>query len=75
MNNTNKGIETRRGRHKRPESENVIKRFNLVMNQATMEALIRIAAQKQLKTGQRISITGLINSILDNYETKGESLS
>ena len=37
-----------------------------------MSELNKIAAQRQLATGKRTSITELINSVLEKYIEKGE---
>lgn len=61
-----------RGRPKRTDEENRSKRFNLIMKPSTMSELNKLAAQRQLETGKRISITELINSVLEKYIEKGE---
>ncbi len=57
----------KRGRPKRTEGENKSKHFNLLIRPSTLMALNRIAAKKQLATGNKISVTELINIILENY--------
>lgn len=59
-----------RGRPKKSPEENRSKRFNLIMKPSTMAELNKIAAQTQLRTGIRTSVTELINSILENYITQ-----
>lgn len=61
-----------RGRPKRTDEENRSKRFNLIMKPSTMSELNKLAAQRQLETGNRTSITELINSVLEKYIEKGE---
>ena len=61
-----------RGRSKRTDEENRSKRFNLIMKPSTMSELNKRAAQRQLATGKRTSITELINSVLEKYIEKGE---
>lgn len=61
-----------RGRPKRTYEENRSKRFNLIMKPSTMSELNKIAAKRQLETGNRTSITELINSVLEKYIEKGE---
>lgn len=61
-----------RGRPKRTDEENRSKRFNLIMKPSTMSELNKIAAKRQLETGNRTSITELINSVLEKYIEKGE---
>ena len=61
-----------RGRPKRTDGENRSKRFNLIMKPSTMSELNKLAAQRQLETGKRTSITELINSVLEKYIEKGE---
>ena len=64
---------SKRGRPKRTEGENKSKRFNLIMKPSTLASLNKLAAQKQLQTGIRTSVTELINSVLESYISKGES--
>ena len=61
-----------RGRPKRTDEENRSKRFNLIMKPSTLASLNTLAAQKQLQTGIRTSVTELINSVLESYISKGE---
>ena len=61
-----------RGRPKRTDGENRSKRFNLIMKPSTMSELNKLAAQRQLETGKRTSITELINTVLEKYIEKGE---
>lgn len=60
------------GRPKRTDGENKSKRFNLIMKPSTLVSLNKLAAQKQLQTGIRTSVTELINSVLESYISKGE---
>ncbi len=62
------------GRPKRTEGENKSKRFNLIMKPSTLASLNKLAAQKQLQTGIRTSVTELINSVLESYISKREIL-
>lgn len=55
------------GKPPRIDGENKSKRFNLIMKPSTLSKLNKLSAQKQLITGERVSITGLINEILENY--------
>ena len=57
----------KRGRPPRIDGENKSKRFNLIMKPSTLSKLNKLSAQKQLITGERVSVTGLINEILENY--------
>ena len=57
----------KRGRPPRIDGENKSKRFNLIMKPSTLSKLNKLSAQKQLTTGERVSITSLINEILENY--------
>ena len=61
-----------RGRPKRTDGENRSKRFNLIMKPSTMSELNKLAAQRQLETGKRTSITELINTVLEKCIEKGE---
>ena len=61
-----------RGRPKRTDGENKSKRFNLIMKPSTLVSLNKLAAQKQLQTGIRTSVTELINSVRESYISKGE---
>ena len=61
-----------RGRPKRTDEENRSKRFNLIMKPSTMSELNKLAAQRQLETGKRTSITELINTVLEKCIEKGE---
>ena len=61
-----------RGRPKRTDEENRSKRFNLIMKPSTMSELNKLAAQRQLETGKRTSITELINTVLEKYIEKGD---
>ena len=61
-----------RGRPKRTDEENRSKRFNLIMKPSTMSELNKRAAQRQLETGKRTSITELIKTVLEKYIEKGE---
>lgn len=63
-----------RGRPKRTDGENKSKRFNLIMKPSTLASLNKLAAQKQLQTGIRTSVTELINSVLECYISKREIL-
>ena len=63
-----------RGRPKRTDGENKSKRFNLIMKPSTLASLNKLAAQKQLQTGIRTSVTELINSVLESYISKREIL-
>ncbi len=69
-NNTEHSDNKKRGRPKKSPEENRSKRFNLIMKPSTMAELNKIAAQTQLRTGIKTSITELINSILENYITQ-----
>ena len=62
-----KSTSNKRGRPPRIDGENKSKRFNLIMKPSTLSKLNKLSAQKQLITGERISITSLINEILENY--------
>ena len=55
------------GRPKRTEGENQSKNFNLTMRPSLFQDLTRIAAKKQLKTGERTTVTKVINDILEEY--------
>ena len=59
-----------RGRPKRTDEENRSKRFNLIMKPSTLALLNKLAAQKQLQTGIRTSVTELINTVLEYYISK-----
>ena len=65
---------SKRGRPKRTDRENKSKRFNLIMKPSTLASLNKLAAQKQLQTGRRTSVTELINTVLESYISKGEIL-
>ncbi len=71
-NNMENSENKKRGRPKRTDEENRSKRFNLIMKPSTMSELNKIAAKRQLDTGKRISITELINSVLEKYIEKGD---
>lgn len=62
-----KSTPNKRGRPPRIDGENKSKRFNLIMKPSTLSKLNKLSAQKQLITGERVSVTGLINEILENY--------
>ena len=59
-----------RGRPKRTDEENRSKRFNLIMKPSILASLNKLAAQKQLQTGIRTSVTELINTVLEYYISK-----
>lgn len=69
-----KNRKRNRGRPKRTDEENRSKRFNLIMKPSTMSELNKIAAQKQLQTGLRTSVTELINSVLEDFIAKGGAI-
>ena len=62
-----KSTSNKSGRPPRIDGENKSKRFNLIMKPSTLSKLNKLSAQKQLITGERVSITSLINEILENY--------
>ena len=64
---SSKSTFNKRGRPPRIDGENKSKRFNLIMKPSTLSKLNKLSAQKQLTTGERVSVTGLINEILENY--------
>ena len=64
---SSKSTSNKRGRLPRIDGENKSKRFNLIMKPSTSSKLNKLSAQKQLDTGERISVTSLINEILENY--------
>ncbi len=62
-----KSASNKRGRPHRIDGENKSKRFNLVMKPSTLSKLNQLSAQKQLSTGERVSVTSLINEVLEDY--------
>ena len=48
-------------------SDSYKKMFNLVMNSSLFTALSKRAALLQIETGNRVSVTSLINHVLENY--------
>lgn len=57
----------RRGRPKVTDRETRSKNFNLLMKPSTFKELNRIAGLKQAETGERSSVTDLVNTILEDY--------
>ena len=62
-----KSTPDKRGRPLRIDGENKSKRFNLIMKPSTLSKLNQLSAQKQLSTGERVSVTSLINEVLEDY--------
>lgn len=48
------------------------KMFNLLMESSLYTALNKRAAQEQIKSGKRVSVTSLINQILTEYVRERE---
>ena len=63
----NKPTQKKRGRPKVTDRETRSKNFNLLMKPSTFKELNRLAGLKQAETGEKASITDLINAIIDDY--------
>ncbi len=66
--NKNDNIEHRKaGRPKMADSERLSKNFNLLMKMSDFQALTRLAAQRQLETGEKVSVSSLVNAAVAEY--------
>ena len=63
----NKPTQKKRGRPKVTDRETRSKNFNLLMKPSTFKELNRLAGLKQAETGEKASITDLINALIDDY--------
>ena len=60
-------ISKKRGRPKVTDRETRSKNFNLLMKPSTFKGLNRIVGLKLIETGERVSVTDLINTILEEF--------
>ena len=66
--------QKKRGRPKVTDRETRSKNFNLLMKPSTFKELNRIAGQKQAKTGEKVSVTDLVNTILEDYIARHKTM-
>lgn len=64
--------QKRRGRPMKSENEKRSKKFNMTMKPELFSKLNKLAAERQLSTGQRFSVNEVINNVLEKYFEQGE---
>lgn len=67
---TQETSERKRGRPKMLDKETKSKNFTLKIKPSTFRELNRICGLRQIETGQRASVTDLINNVLEDYIEK-----
>ena len=64
--------QKRQGRPMKSENEKRSKKLNMTMKPELFSKLNKLAAERQLSTGQRFSVNEVINNVLEKYFEQGE---